>query len=113
MLERCCLRIVPMVAIDAVVTGSPYGGPYYAMARRWLDDDPLPEIAATKELVRELFHSKRVRLIGKVHGGQTYENAPVWDFRIPDLALRKLNAVVAAKRWRLRFRPGVRPGWRE
>jgi len=90
MLERCALKIVPMVAIDAVVIGSPYGGPYDVMARRWLDDEPLPEIAAIKDTIRELFGSRTVRLIGKLHGGQTYDNAPVWDFRVFDRGLRKL-----------------------
>jgi hypothetical protein len=87
---RCTFRIVPMVAIDAVMIGSPYGGPYGVMARRWLDDHPLPEIAGIKRVVADCFADYEVRLMGKLHGGQTYDNRPVWDFRVFDLALRKL-----------------------
>lgn len=90
MLDRCQFRIVPMVAIDAVVIGSPYGGPWDVMTRRWLDDPPLPEIAAIKEQVRNWMGSHQVRLLGKMHGGQTFDNPPVWDFRVFDHALRKL-----------------------
>lgn len=90
MLERCQFRIVPMVAIDAVVIGSPYGGPWDVMTRRWLDDPPLPEIAAIKAQVRTWMDTRRVRLLGKLHGGQTFDNPPVWDFRVFDHALRKL-----------------------
>jgi hypothetical protein len=90
MLRRCTLKIVPMVAIDAVVIGSPYGGPYDVMARRWMDDEPLPEIAVIKGRLEGLLRSGNVRLIGKLHGGQTYDNRPVWDFRVFDRELRKL-----------------------
>ncbi|RKX30793.1 MAG: hypothetical protein DRP71_14495 [Verrucomicrobia bacterium] len=90
LLDRCQFRIVPMVAIDAVVMGSPYGGPWDVMARRWLDDPTLPEIAAIKDQVRGWMGSHRVRLLGKLHGGQTFDNPPVWDFRVFDHALRKL-----------------------
>lgn len=90
LLERCAVKIVPMVAIDAVVDGSPYGGPCDVMARRWLDDTPLPEIAAIKGTISDLIRNRTVRLIGKIHGGQTYDNVPVWDFRIFDRELRKL-----------------------
>ncbi|MBT3341642.1 MAG: hypothetical protein HN404_01480 [Gemmatimonadetes bacterium] len=90
MLDGCVLKFVPMVAIDAVVIGSPYGGPYDVMARRWLDADPLPEIAAIQSTIRELFRRRRPSLVGKLHGGQTYDNSQVWDFRIFDQTLRKL-----------------------
>ena len=90
MLEQCAIKIVPMVAIDAVVEGSPYGGPYDVMARRWMDEDPLPEIASIKDALEEWLRTRRVRLIGKLHGGQTYDNRPVWDFRVFDRDLRKL-----------------------
>ncbi len=89
-LERCTFRIVPMVAIDAVILGSPYGGPYGVMARRWLDEKPLPEIEGIKAVVADCFANYDVRLMGKLHGGQTYDNPPVWDFRVFDLQLRKL-----------------------
>jgi len=90
MLDRCTLKIVPMVAIDAVAMGSPYGGPHDVMARRWMDEDPLPEIARIKESLDEWFRTRNVRLVGKMHGGQTYDNRPVWDFRVFDRDLRKL-----------------------
>lgn len=90
LLRRCAIQIVPMVAIDAVAAGSPYGGPFDVMARRWLDTDPLPEIAAIKDRIQELFATGRPRLIGKLHGGQTYDNPPVWDFRVFDRTLRQL-----------------------
>lgn len=90
LLSRCVFRIVPMVAIDAVVIGSPYGGPCDVMARRWMDEDPLPEIACIKDAIDGWFESRDIRLIGKLHGGQAYDNAPVWDFRIFDRELRKL-----------------------
>ena len=90
MLARCTVKIVPMVAIDAVMMGTPYGGPWDVMARRWLDASPLPEIAHIKRALRDWFDAYRIRLIGKVHGGQTYDNPPVWDFRVFDLELRKL-----------------------
>lgn len=90
MLERCKVKIVPMVAIDAVLIGTPYGGPRGVMARRWLDDPPLPEISHMKSALEQWFRTYRIRLIGKLHGGQTYDNAPVWDFRVFDLNLRKL-----------------------
>jgi hypothetical protein len=90
MLNRCVFKIVPMVAIDAVVTGSPYGGQYDVMARRWMDAEPLPEIASIKDALAGWFESHDIRLIGKLHGGQAYDNAPVWDFRIFDRELRKL-----------------------
>ena len=90
MLDRCVFKIVPMVAIDAVMAGTPYGGPWDVMARRWLDDRPLPEIAHIKSALKEWFGAYRIRLIGKVHGGQTYDNPPIWDFRVFDLDLRKL-----------------------
>ena len=90
MRERVVFQIVPMVAIDAVKSGSPYGGPYGVMARRWLDEEPLPEIANIKRRIAQWFREYRVRLIGKLHGGQSYDNPPVWDFRVFDLSLRKL-----------------------
>jgi hypothetical protein len=90
MLSHCVFKIVPMVAIDAVVTGSPYGGPYDVMARRWMDETLLPEIAHIKNALAQWFESHNIRLIGKLHGGQAYDNAPVWDFRIFDKELRKL-----------------------
>ncbi len=90
MLDRCAFKIVPMVAVDAVLIGSPYGGPWDVMARRWLDDPPLQEIAHIKSALKEWFGAYRIRLIGKLHGGQTYDNPPVWDFRVFDLNMRKL-----------------------
>ena len=90
MLDRCALKIVPMVAIDAVAMGSPYGGPHDVMARRWMDENPLPEIAAIKGALIEWLRTRNVRLVGKLHGGQTYDNRPVWDFRVFDRDLRKL-----------------------
>ena len=75
---------------DAVIVGSPYGGPYGVMARRWLDEKPLPEIEGIKAVVADCFANYDVRLMGKLHGGQTYDNPPVWDFRVFDLQLRKL-----------------------
>lgn len=90
MLERCAIQIVPMVAVDAVISGSPYGGPYDVMARRWLDAQPLPEIAAIKDHVRDLMRTRTPRLLGKIHGGQTYDNQPVWDFRVFDRVMRRL-----------------------
>ena len=90
MLETTTFRIVPMTAIDAVVGGSAYGGPHDVMARRWLDDPPLPEIRAVKDVVADCFGSYTVKLMGKLHGGQTYDNPPVWDFRVFDTTLRKL-----------------------
>ncbi len=89
MLERTRFRIVPMVAVDSVVGGSPYGGRYY-MAREWFRDPPLPEIKAVKDVVADCFRNSTVRLMGKLHGGQTYDNRPIWDFRVFDLRLRKL-----------------------
>lgn len=89
MLETTRFRIVPMTAIDAVAGGSPYGGRYY-MAREWFREPPLPEIKAVKEVVADSFENSRVKLMGKLHGGQTYDNPPVWDFRVFDLKLRTL-----------------------
>lgn len=89
MLERVFFRIVPMTAIEAVVMGNPYGGKYY-MAREWFRDPPLPEIAAVKRVVEDCFANHPVQLMGKLHGGQTYDNPPVWDFRVFDTELRKL-----------------------
>ena len=90
MLAQCAIHIVPMVAIDAVVIGSPYGGPCDVMARRWMDDDPLPEIAHIRNALDTGLQTGHVRLVGKLHGGQTYDNRPVWDFRVFDRELRKL-----------------------
>lgn len=108
MLERCALKIVPMVAIDAVVAGSPYGGPYDVMARRWLDADPLPEIASIKAAIESCLTSRTVRLIGKLHGGQTYDNRPVWDFRVFDRQLRKLLPGQVAEPLHPEWNPFVR-----
>ncbi len=90
MLDRCSFKIIPMMAIDAVKMGSPYGGPWDVLTRRWLDQDPLPEIACVKNAIADWFQKYDIRLIGKLHGGQTYDNDPVWDFRVFDLNLRKL-----------------------
>ena len=90
LLGQCTFRIVPMVAVDAVIMGSPYGGPYGVMARRWLDEEPLPEIAGIEEVVADCFANYEVRLMGKLHGGQTYDNPPVWDFRVFDHPMRRL-----------------------
>ena len=89
MLDRVFFRIVPMTAIDAVVAGSPYGAKVY-MAREWFRDPPLPEIESIKSVVKECFANHRVLLMGKLHGGQTYDNPPVWDFRVFDHDLRKM-----------------------
>jgi hypothetical protein len=89
MLERVAFKIVPMVSIDAVISGSPYGGPYDVMARRWMDERPLPEIQNVRSLLGEWFDRYQILLIGKLHGGQTYDNSPVWDFRVFDLDLRR------------------------
>jgi hypothetical protein len=89
MLDSVFFRIVPMTAIDAVVAGNPYGGKVY-MAREWFREPPLPEIAAIKDVVARCFSDHPVRLMGKLHGGQTYDNPPVWDFRVFDTDLRKL-----------------------
>ena len=89
MLQGTRFRIVPMTALDSVVGGSPYGGRYY-MAREWFRDPPLPEIKAVKDVVADCFENSSVKLMGKLHGGQTYDKPPVWDFRVFDLKLRKL-----------------------
>ena len=89
MMGKTRFRIVPMTAVDSVVGGSPYGGRYY-MAREWFREPPLPEIRAVKDVVEDCFENSRVKLMGKLHGGQTYDNPPVWDFRVFDLKLRKL-----------------------
>lgn len=89
MMRTTRFRIVPMTAIDSVVGGSPYGGRFY-MAREWFRDPPLPEIRAVKNVVADSFENSNVKLMGKLHGGQTYDNSPVWDFRVFDTKLRKL-----------------------
>ncbi len=89
MLDTTRFRIVPMTAIDSVVGGSPYGGRYY-MAREWFREPPLPEIRAVKNIVEDCFSNLNVKLMGKLHGGQTYDNPPAWDFRVFDTTLRKL-----------------------
>jgi hypothetical protein len=90
MLSGCAVKVVPMVAIDAVDTGSPYGGPYDVMARRWMDEELLPEIQAIRDAIDGWIRAGRVRLAGKLHGGQTYDNSPVWDFRVFDELMRTL-----------------------
>lgn len=72
LLERFVFKIVPMVCIDGVIAGATHSAGYGYGGLRWHMEPAPREIQNVKNALREwVADGFKVRLAGKIHGGQS------------------------------------------